>query len=115
MMYIKINRKKIKIIEANTVWKYIKGLKFVFRPIDYGIRFSKKRIITTNFLCQKIDIINTDINNKVLYIYKAVGSERCFFLKASVYYTYFLPIGSASNVKLGDTIKVFIEKKQKRD
>ena len=52
-MYLQVKRKKIKLIELTKFWDRFKGLKFVFEPLNYAIRFPKKKFVTTNFLCQK--------------------------------------------------------------
>ena len=68
-MYIKVKTKKIKLVEANTFWERLKGLKFVLGPLDYGVRFPKKRSSNTNFLFEKIDVILTDKEDTILYLF----------------------------------------------
>lgn len=109
-MYIKIKNKKIKLQEANTFWERFKGLKFILEPIDYGIRFPHKKFSTTNFLCQRIDIVLTDKEDKILYLFNDVGTEKYIFPRFKVYYTYFLPLGVASKLKVGDKLNVILEK-----
>lgn len=103
-MYLSIKRKKIEIIELNSFFSRLKGLKFVFEPIDYGVLFPKKKGITTIFLCQKIDIVMTNKENKILYIYTSVKSEKYFLPKLKVYNIYFLPLGTGENLEIGDTL-----------
>lgn len=106
MMKLKIKNKRIKIVELNTFWERFKGLKFVLEPIDYGVRFPHKRFSTTNFLCQKIDVILTDKDDTILYLYEKFGSEKYILPKRKVYYTYFLPVGIAQMLKIGEKLEI---------
>lgn len=114
-MYLKVKNKKIEIKELTTFWERFKGLKFIFEPIDYGIKFPHKRFSTTNFLCQKIDVILTDREDNILYIYENLGTEQYIFPMRKVYNTYFLPIGTAKNFKVGDKFLVIDSKNKSHD
>lgn len=105
-MYLKVKNKKIKIKELTTFWERFKGLKFILEPIDYGIKFPHKKFSTTNFLCQKIDVILTDKEEKILYIYEKLRTEQYIFPMRKVYNTYFLPLGTAANFKIGDKLPI---------
>lgn len=111
LMYLKIKKKKIQITELNSFWERFKGLKFVLEPLDYGLCFPNKKFVTTNFLCQRIDIILTDKENRILYIYENFKSEKYIFPKRKVYYVYFLPLNTARHFSIGE--KLPIRKKEK--
>ncbi len=114
-MYLKVKNKKIKIIQPQGFWNRFKGLKFVLEPIDYGLRFTKKKFVTTNFLCQKIDIILTDKDDKILYIYEKMKTEKYIFPKRKVYNVYFLPLNTAKNFKLNEKLNLIEEQKEKTE
>ena len=42
-MYITVKNRKVKLVEANTFWERLKGLKFVLGPLTYGVRFPNKK------------------------------------------------------------------------
>ena len=110
-MYLQVKRKKIKIIELTKFWERFKGFKFYLEPITYGLKFPKKRFITTNFLCQRIDIVQTDKEDNILYMFENVKSEKYIFPKKKVYNTYFLPLNTIKNLKLNTKLKIVKTKK----
>lgn len=115
-MYLQVKNKKIKIIELTGFWNRFKGLKFVLEPIDYGIKFSKKKFVTTNFLCQKIDIVLTDKEDNILYMYKKMNTEKYIFPKRKVYNVYFLPLNTVKKLKLNTKLKIIkTDKNEKKD
>lgn len=103
-MYLKVGKRKIEVIELITFWERIKGLKFCFLKLDYVIKFPKKKLVSTIFLCQKIDIIMTGYNDEILYLYRNVKPEKYFLPKFQAKDTYFLPLGVANKFKVGDTL-----------
>lgn len=105
-MYLKVKKKKIEIKELTRFWDRFKGLKFVLAPIDYGVKFPKKRFVSTDFLCQKIDIILTDKENIILYMYENFKSEKHIFPKRKVYNVYFLPLNTAKFLKIGEKLNI---------
>lgn len=111
-MYLKTKDKNIELIEAKNIWQRFKSLKFVLEPINYGIKFPHKRFCNTNFLCQRIDIILTDKNDKILYMYENFGTEKYIHFKFKVYNTYFLPLNTVSKYKIGDTLEIVLEKEE---
>lgn len=114
-MYLQIKRKKIKIIELTKFWDRFKGLKFVLEPITYGIKFPKKKFVTTNFLCQKIDIVLTDKNDNILYMYNNMNTEKYIFPKRKVYNVYFLPLNTAKDLQINTKLNIIIlHKKEKK-
>lgn len=112
-MYLVVKNKKIEIIELKGFWERVKGLKFVLDPIDYGVKFPKKKRSNTDFLVQKIDVILTDKNEKIVYLEENVATERKIRYKKGVYNTYFLPLGTASKFEIGDTLEFIYEKKKR--
>ena len=87
-MNVIINNKKIKLIEANTFYKRLKGLMFK-KNINYCLRI-KTNSIHTFFMKENIDIVMTDKYNNVLYIYKNVNKNK-IIIKKNVYWTYEFP------------------------
>lgn len=63
---------------------------FMFKKnIDYALRF-KCKSIHTFFMRESIDIVITNKNNKVLYIYNNFKKNR-IIIKKNAYYFYELP------------------------
>ena len=112
-MYLQVKRKKIKLIELTKFWDRFKGLKFVFEPLNYAIIFPKKKFVTTNFLCQKIDIVLTDKEDNILYMYENMKTEKYIFPKRKVYNVYFLPLNTVKNLTKNTKLKVVLTKKDK--
>lgn len=112
-MYLQVKNKKIKLIEQVGFWNRFKGLKFVLEPINYGLRFSKKKFVTTNFLCQRIDIVLTDKEDNILYIYEKMKTEKYILPRRKVYHVYFLPLNTAKDLKIGTKLKIIKTKKEK--
>lgn len=113
-MYIKIKNKKVKLVEANTFWERLKGLKFVLGPLKYGVRFPKKKSSNTNFLFENIDVILTDKDEKILFLISNLGTERKIKRRKNVYNTYFVPVGTVNDLKLGEILKVVVEKEDEK-
>ncbi|MBQ8891522.1 MAG: DUF192 domain-containing protein [Bacilli bacterium] len=87
-MKVIVNNKEIKLIDANTFLKKLKGFMFQ-KNINYCLRF-KTNSIHTFFMKEKIDIIMTDRHNNVLFILKNVPKNKVI-IKKNVYYTYEFP------------------------
>ena len=105
-MYIKIKNKKYKVVELTKFWERFKGIKFNLDKIDYIIQFPKKRFVSTDFICQKIDIILADKEENVLHIYENFPSEKYIFPKKNVYNVYFLPVGLSKDIKLNTKLNI---------
>ncbi len=105
-MYLQVKRKKIKIIELKKFWDRFKGFKFYLEPITYGLKFPRKKFVTTNFLCQKIDVVLTDKEDNILYMVENMKSEKYIFPKRKVYNVYFLPLNTVKNLKLNTKLKI---------
>ena len=97
-MYIKVNNKKIEIIDCTSFKQRFKSLKFVLEPIDYGIRLSKKKFISTYFFCQRVDICVTDKDNKIIGLFENVKSEKKKIMFKS-YNIYYLPLGTVKHLE----------------
>ena len=104
-MYIKLNGKKINIRVLTNFKERFISYKFYLEPITEGLCFPKKRWFHTYFFCQKVDIVMTDKDNKILYMYPSLKSERKIYPKNGVYYTYVFPDRSTSKLKIGDKLK----------
>ena len=87
-MKVIVNNKEIKLIDANSFYKRLIGFMFK-KNINYCLRF-KTNSIHTFFMKENIDIVMTDINNNVLYIFKNLKKNK-IIIKKDVYYTYEFP------------------------
>ncbi len=106
-MYLKIKNKKIEIYKLTKFTERFKGLKFILEPIDYGLYFPNKRWISTNFLCQNIDIVLTDKDNIIISIMENVKSEKYIF-KFKTKNIYFLPLGTSKYLTIGKKIPIVL-------
>ena len=85
--------------EAKTFLQKLKGL-MLQKNFNYILKF-KTNGIHTFFMKTKIDVILTDKNNKVLYIYKSLKPNKIILPKRGVKYTYEAPI-NCLKIKIGD-------------
>jgi uncharacterized membrane protein (UPF0127 family) len=90
--------------EANTFIKKLKGLMFV-KEFNYILKF-KTNGIHTFFMKTEIDVILTDKNNKILYIYKKLKPNKIILPKRKVRYTYEMPVNYIKNIKIGDYLNL---------
>jgi len=74
-MQLKINNKKINIIEAKDFKTRLLGL-MGKKNIDYGILFPKCNAIHTYFMKENIDVIGLNEENQVIYIYRNVPKNK---------------------------------------
>lgn len=81
--------KDIEIKQCNNFFSKLMGFMFK-KNFNYGLCF-KCKSIHTFFMRENIDVIMTDKNNKVLYIFNNLGKYRIILPKKGVYYTYELP------------------------
>lgn len=105
-MYIKINDKKIKVHTLTKFWPRLKSYRFYLEPIKDGLCYPKKRCFNTYLFCQRVDIIMTDKENKIMYIYNHIKSEKIIFYKRKVYYTYILPVNTTKKLRIGETLSL---------
>ncbi|MEG1987421.1 MAG: DUF192 domain-containing protein [Bacilli bacterium] len=103
-MQIKNLDKNIEIIDYTSFFKRLKGLMFIKKPINKGIRFKKCSSIHTMFMYQKIDVIMTDKNNRIVKLYPHLAPWKIILPNRSIYYTYELPLNSINNLKIGEIL-----------
>lgn len=90
-MYIIKNNKKLEIKVCNNVFNRFLGF-MLKKNITYGLCFPKCNSIHTFFMLKPIDVIMTDKNYNILYIYKNFKQNKIILPKKHVYYTFELPI-----------------------
>lgn len=105
-MYLSCNKSKIKIEDCITFKKRLIGFMFKRKKIKEGKRFPKCNSIHTFFMFQKIDVIMTTKENKIIKIYKALKPWKIILPKKNVYYTYELPLGTCNNYKTTEILKL---------
>ncbi len=66
------------------------GLMFK-KNINYGLRFPHCNSIHTFFMRESIDVVMTDMDNNILYVYYNLKPWRIISPKSGVYYTYEFP------------------------
>jgi hypothetical protein len=112
-MYLKINKVKIP-IEIKTSFKdKLKSFRLRLADIDSGLCFPKKRRINTYFYYQRVDLIMTDKDNKILSMFNNVPTERRYKGKKGTYFLYVFPVGVTDFYEIGETLNVTIEKTDK--
>ena len=82
----------------------LKGFMFN-KNIDKCLCFPKCNSIHTFFMLKPIDIIMTDKNYKILYVFKNIKPYRIILPKKDVYYTFELPT-NIFKFKVNEKIKV---------
>ena len=102
-MKVIVNNKEIKLEQANTFFKKLKGFMFQ-KNINYCLKF-KTNSIHTFFMKEKIDILMTDKNNKVLYIFKNLEKNK-IIIKKDTYFTYEFPSNFIGNICVGDILNI---------
>ena len=82
-----------KSLEIKTYNNFLKRLKgFMFKKnINYCICFPNCNSIHTFFMKKSIDVIMTDKNYNILYIFKDLKPYKIILPKKKVYYTFELP------------------------
>lgn len=90
----------MKVIYADTFIKKLKGLMFI-KNFDYILKI-KCNGIHTFFMKTNIDVILTDNNKKVLYIYRNLKPNKIIFPKKNVAFTYEMPVNFIKNIKIND-------------
>lgn len=87
-MKVIVDNNEIELVYANTFLKKLKG--FMFQKNIKNCLRIKTNSIHTFFMKKPIDIIMTDQQNNVLYIFKNVKKNK-IIIKPKVYYTYEFP------------------------
>ena len=95
--------KNMKVKVCNNFFNRFKGFMFT-KNINYGLCFPKCNSIHTIFMFKPIDVIMTDKDYKVLYIFKNVKPYRIILPKKNVYYTFEFPINKL-DFKINEKIK----------
>ena len=88
--------KKYNLIDCTTFYSRFKGLMFT-RDFDYCMRFSHCNSIHTFFMVVNIDVVMTDCDDNVLFVFKNVKPWKVILPKKNVYNVYELPGGSIKN------------------
>ncbi len=104
--YLQLKNKKIKFNTLTSLKDRIKGFRFQLDPITTGLCYPKKKSITTYFLCQNIDIVITDKDFKILFIYQNIRSEKVIFRKKKAYYIFELPAFSSKDLQIGQQLQI---------
>lgn len=101
-MYLFINNKNILLKEAKTFKEKFMGL-MGKTNIDYALLF-RNNGIHTFFMKEDIDVVLTDKNYNISYIYKSVKKNKIILPKKGVYYTFELPKNSTKKLCIGDKL-----------
>ena len=104
-MYLRIGLKKIEIKELKTFKEKLKSLKFNLQTIDYGILISNKKLASTYFFCQRVDICFTDKNNKIIDLLENVKSEKRY-LRLKAHNIYYLPLNTCKHLKINEKLNI---------
>ena len=90
--------------EAKTFTQKLKGLMFQ-KKFDYILKF-KTNGIHTFFMKTNIDVILTDKNGKIMYIYHNLKPNKIILPKKGVKYTFEMPVNYLNNKKIGDKLNL---------
>ena len=103
-MKLIIDNKSIPIKKCISFKDKLFGLMFK-KNINYGICLKRCSSIHTFFMKEKIDIIMTDKNYKVIYVYNNIKPYRIILPKKKVYYTFELP-SNTNTYEINDILKI---------
>ena len=103
-MKLENNNKSIDLTICNNFFDRFKGFMFE-KKIDKCLCFPKCNSIHTFFMLKPIDVIMTDKNYKIIYIYKNIKPYKFILPKKDVYYTFELPT-KTFEFKINEKIKV---------
>jgi len=95
-MHILVGKKKFDLVDCTDFYSRFKGLMFT-KEFDYCMRFGKCNSIHTFFMYTPIDVVMTDKDDNVLFIFRSVKPYRVIFPKKGVYSVYEFPCGSIIN------------------
>lgn len=105
-MKLIINNKKIKLKKIDGFFNRFKLLKFNLEKLKEGYLLSKRKYLSTYLFCQRVDVIMTDKNNKIMYLYSNLKSEKFIFFKRKVSNVYILPLDTAKYLEKGKILKI---------
>ena len=98
-MHVYVNKKKFELFDCDTFQSRFMGLMFI-REFDYCMMFKKCSSIHTFFMKTNIDVVMTDKNNNVLFVFKNLKPWKIITPKKGVYSTFEFPAGTiTSNIK----------------
>ena len=103
MILIKDNI-KLEIKMCNNIFNRFLGFMFK-KNINYGLCFPRCNSIHTFFMKQCIDVVMTDKNYNILYVFKNIKPNKIILSKKNVYYTFELPINKF-NFKTNEKLQV---------
>lgn len=109
-MKLKISNKKFDIEILEKRIDKFKSFKFKLDTLDPGICFCKKKLISTYFFCQNVDIIFTDKNNCILKVCQNLRSEKFVFGGFKSYYIYILKANSLEEIDTSSKLNVSYSK-----
>lgn len=89
-MIIKKDKQNLNIKVCNNFFNRFIGF-MLKKNINYGLCFPKCNSIHTFFMFDSIDVIMTDKEYNILYIYKNFKPNKIILPKKNVYYTFELP------------------------
>ena len=104
MKRLKIDNKYLNVIVMDTFFKKLNGLMWKKEPIKDCYIFENTNGIHTLFMFQKIDVILTDKNFKVLKTYKNLSPWKVILPKKRVYYTIEAPINVSSSININEVL-----------
>ena len=81
------------------------GLMFNKNNIDYCLCFPNCNSIHTFFMKQNIDVVMTDKDNKILFLYKSLKPWKIIWPKKNVYYVYETK-ENTFNYNIGDFLNI---------
>lgn len=103
-MYIIKDNIKLKIKVCNNILNRFLGFMFK-KNITYGLCFPKCNAIHTFFMLKTIDVVMTDKNYNILYIFNNLNPNKIILPKKNVYYTFEIPTNKF-NFKINEKLKV---------
>jgi len=103
-MYIIKDNKKLEIKICNNIFNRFLGFMFK-KNINYGLCFPKCNSIHTFFMLIPIDVIMTDKEYNIMYIYNNLKPNKIILPKKNVYYTFELPVDKF-NFNINEKLKV---------
>lgn len=106
-MYIVKSNKTIRVKMCSNLFNRFLGLMFK-KNFNYSLCFPKCNSIHTFFMLENIDVIMTDKNYNILYIFNNIKPNRIILPKKNVHYTFELP---TNTIKFNINEKITIEKK----
>jgi len=103
-MYIIKDNKKLEIKICNNIFNRFLGFMFK-KNINYALCFPKCNSIHTFFMLIPIDVIMTDKEYNIMYIYNNLKPNKIILPKKNVYYTFELPVDKF-NFNINEKLKV---------